>query len=229
MAFEKLFNELYAVVMLKYFWKSYADDFIKEESPDWVSKTLGLGMEVSQALLQQDGEAQKFIELYLGKRREEIPQSAMERYGEALYFYNGRLWALTLEEQGWESGYAKRTHYRFCRKLEKLNSNYTAYTNNGLYLFLHTDRPQVEEVAALAKQMQCVQQQQRQQFQLVFLDCVNRLYMIDFEKNSYCMNCVEIPEGARHYMQRQTQALRQISDWEKGTVFSHVEAQLEQL
>ena len=58
---------------------------------------------------------------------------------------------------------------------------------------------------------------------------MNRLYMIDFEKNSYCVNCVEIPEGARHYMQRQTQALRQISDWEKGTVFSHVEAQLEQL
>ena len=68
MAFEKLFNELYAVVMLKYFWKPYVADFIKEESPDWVSHTLDLGMEVSQALLQQDGEAQKFIELYLGKR-----------------------------------------------------------------------------------------------------------------------------------------------------------------
>jgi len=62
MTFEKYYNEIYAVVLLKYFWKDYADDFYKAESPDWVSPSLGLGMEVSQALLQQDGEAKKFID-----------------------------------------------------------------------------------------------------------------------------------------------------------------------
>ena len=210
MAFEKLFNELYAVVMLKYFWKPYVADFIKEESPDWVSHTLGLGMEVSQALLQQDGEAQKFIELYLGKRREEIPQSAMERY----------------EEQ---DGYARRAQYRFAKKLEKLNRNYTAYLYNGLYLFLHTDRPQPEEIAELAESMRLGQQQQQRQFRYVFLDCITRLYIADFEHNSCCVDSIEIPEGARRYMQKQTQVLRQASEWEKGTVFAEVEAQLEQI
>lgn len=227
MAFEKLFNELYAVVMLKYFWKPYVADFIKEESPDWVSHTLGLGMEVSQALLQQDGEAQKFIELYLGKRREEIPQSAMERYGEALYFYNERLWALRLPEE--QDGYARRAQYRFAKKLEKLNRNYTAYLYNGLYLFLHTDRPQPEEIAELAESMRLGQQQQQRQFRYVFLDCITRLYIADFEHNSCCVDSIEIPEGARRYMQRQTQVLRQASEWERGTAFAEVEAQLEQI
>lgn len=227
MAFEKLFNELYAVVMLKYFWKPYVADFIKEESPDWVSHTLGLGMEVSQALLQQDGEAQKFIELYLGKRREEIPQSAMERYGEALYFYNERLWALRLPEE--QDGYVRRAQYRFAKKLEKLNRNYTAYLYNGLYLFLHTDRPQPEEIAELAESMRLGQQQQQRQFRYVFLDCITRLYIADFEHNSCCVDSIEIPEGARRYMQRQTQVLRQASEWERGTVFAEVEAQLEQI
>ena len=228
MIFEKLFNEIYAAVMLKYFWECCAGDFIKAESPDWVSPALHFGMEVSQALLQQDGEAQKFIELYLGKTQAEIPSAALERYGQALYFYNGRLWALTLpEEQGWQAGYAYRTQYRFERKLEKLNSNYTAYTQNGLYLFLHTERPQAEEIDVLAEQMRRSQAHRKKQFQYVFLDCITQLYIVDFLEQQPCR--IEVPQGARVYMQRQAQVLRQASAWEKGTALATVEASLQRI
>ena len=113
--------------------------------------------------------------------------------------------------------------------MEKLNRNYTAYLYNGLYLFLHTDRPQPEEIAELAESMRLGQQQQQRQFRYVFLDCITRLYIADFEHNSCCVDSIEIPEGARRYMQRQTQVLRQASEWERGTVFAEVEAQLEQI
>ena len=98
MAYEKLLNEIYAVLSLKYLWRDYRPCFVKSESPDWVNENMGLGVEVSQALLPDDGQTASFIENYLGCRREEIPTSALERYGKRLHFYNGRFWAVLPEE-----------------------------------------------------------------------------------------------------------------------------------
>ena len=36
-AYEKLLNEIYAAVSLKYLWKEYQPHFVKSESPDWIS------------------------------------------------------------------------------------------------------------------------------------------------------------------------------------------------
>ena len=90
MAYEKLLNEIYAAVSLKYLWKDYKPSFVKSESPDWINATMNLGMEVSQALLPDDGQMESFIEKYLGMPKEQIPPSAKERYGDRLHFYNGR-------------------------------------------------------------------------------------------------------------------------------------------
>ena len=73
MAYEKLLNEIYAVVSLKYLWREYRPDFVKSESPDWINENMELGVEVSQALLPDDGQTESFIENYLGCRREELP------------------------------------------------------------------------------------------------------------------------------------------------------------
>ena len=70
-AYEKLLNEIYAVVSLKYLWKEYRPYFIKSESPDWINETMDLGLEVSQALLPGDGQEESFIEQYLGCLKEE--------------------------------------------------------------------------------------------------------------------------------------------------------------
>ncbi len=47
MVYEKLLNEIYAVVSLKFLWKEYQPTFIKSESPDWINETMNLGLEVS--------------------------------------------------------------------------------------------------------------------------------------------------------------------------------------
>lgn len=36
MVYEKLLNEIYAVVSLKYLWREYRPSFVKSESPDWI-------------------------------------------------------------------------------------------------------------------------------------------------------------------------------------------------
>ena len=48
-AYEKLLNEIYAAVSLKYLWKEYRPCFIKSESPDWINETMDFGLEVSRA------------------------------------------------------------------------------------------------------------------------------------------------------------------------------------
>ena len=46
MAYEKLLNEIYAAVSLKYLWKEYQPYFVKSESPDWINETMDFGLEV---------------------------------------------------------------------------------------------------------------------------------------------------------------------------------------
>ncbi len=73
MAYEKLLNEIYAAISLKYLWPEYKPWFIKSESPDWINETMDFGLEVSQALLPGDGQEGSFIEKYLGCLKEELP------------------------------------------------------------------------------------------------------------------------------------------------------------
>ena len=77
MAYEKLLNEIYAAVSLKYLWAEYKPVFIKSESPDWINETMDFGLEVSQALMPDDGKTESFIEQYLGCQKESLPQSAI--------------------------------------------------------------------------------------------------------------------------------------------------------
>ena len=116
MAYEKLLNEIYAAVSLKYLWKEYEPYFVKSESPDWINPNMDFGLEVSQALLPDDGQEESFIEKYLGCRKEELPSLAFDKYGERLNFYNGRFWAI-LPDNTVQQDYLSKAKYRFDRKL----------------------------------------------------------------------------------------------------------------
>ena len=94
LAYEKLLNEIYAAVSLKYLWKEQQPYFVKSESPDWINETMDFGLEVSQALLPYDGQEESVIEQYLGCRKEELPPQTFAKYGDRLNFYNGRFWAI---------------------------------------------------------------------------------------------------------------------------------------
>ena len=115
MAYEKLLNEIYAAVSLKYLWKEYQPYFIKSESPDWINENMDFGLEVSQALLPDDGQEESFIEQYLGCLKEELPPQAFEKYADRLNFYNGRFWAI-LPDPAVQQDYLSKAKYRFARK-----------------------------------------------------------------------------------------------------------------
>ena len=215
MAYEKLYNEIYAIVLLKYFWEDYRPGYIKWESPDWLNRKEQMGIEVSQALLPYDGQAENFLEHYLGRPKTEIPESAFAKYGDRLYFYNDRLWAL-LDDEKDPHDYKFKVVTRFSRKLDKLNGNYLPCGFCSLYLYAHA-QPSRQEIEELAVKIAVLQQNRPKRFRLTFLDCGNIVYLLDFSDNS--VREIPIPEKAQEFIAAETELLYQNVDWENGAVF----------
>lgn len=213
LAYEKLLNEIYAVVSLKYLWKEYRPYFVKSESPDWINETMDFGLEVSQALLPNDGQEEDFIERFLGCLKEELPPQAFEKYGERLNFYNGRFWAI-LPDCEMQQDYLFKAKYRFDRKLEKLNTNYTYKKYNGLYLFLHPTEENDIDVDALFSYMGTRQEKMEKRFDWVFLNCVKKIYACDY--SNHTMEKIILPKNAENFLNTEAEYLRYCQEWEDG-------------
>lgn len=215
MAYEKMLNEIYAAVSLKYLWKEYKPHFIKSESPDWINETMNFGLEVSQALLPHDGQEEDFIEKYLGCLKEELPEMAFEKYGDRLNFYNGRFWAI-LPDKEVKQDYLSKAKYRFDRKLEKLNTNYTHMKYNGLYLFLHPNDENDIDAGALFEYMGYTQKEKEHWFDWVFLNCVKKIYVCDYQKHT--IEPILLPKNAETFLNTESEYLRYSHEWKDGMV-----------
>ena len=191
MAYEKLLNEIYAAVSLKYLWKEYEPYFVKSESPDWINPNMDFGLEVSQALLPDDGQEESFIEKYLGCRKEELPSLAFDKY------------------------YLSKAKYRFDRKLEKLNANYIHKHYNGLYLFLHPTDENDIDAGALFEYMRYTQEKKKMRFDRVFLNCVKTIYVCNYENNT--IEPIVLPPNAENFLNTEAEYLRNCCDWKDGT------------
>ena len=219
MVYEKLLNEIYAVVSLKFLWKEYQPTFIKSESPDWINETMNLGLEVSQALLPDDGQTKNFIEQYLGCRREELPPAAFERYGERLNFYNDRFWAV-LPDDITNQDYLYKAKYRFDKKLEKLNTNYRQKRYNGLYLFLHPMDENTIDAKHLFEYMEQRQKECAQHFDWVFLNCRKIIYVCNFLDST--IESIILPPNAESFLHTEAEYLRYCGEWQDGTSLDEV-------
>lgn len=215
MAYEKLLNEIYAITALKYFWLGYRKGFIKWESPDWFHREADIGIEVSQALLPKDGQEENFIETYLGKHRKDIPEDAARRYGDRLYFYNDRLWAL-LDDGTSAISCEEKILTRFKSKLLKLNTNYHHCKTNALYLFAHEELTE-GEVREINEKLIATQKPAEYRFDLLFLDCKSTLYIADLNQNK--MEAILIPQKAQRFLDEKTEALRQSFANEPNTLY----------
>lgn len=215
MAYEKLYNEIYAITVLKYFWRGYKKGFIKWESPDWYNSRIDFGVEVSQALLPKDGQEESFLSNYLGKRKSQLPPNAFERFGSRLYFYNDRLWAL-LDDGTSEISYQEKIRTRFQSKLQKLNKNYRQCRTNSLYLFAHTELSE-EEAKEAAKELRAMQKDKLFRFDLVFLDCKTAVYVLNLKTAG--TETIPIPEKARIFLEEKTEKLRKTLSDKPGTPY----------
>ena len=216
--FEKLYNEIFAILSLKYFWRDYSDGYKKGESPDWYNTEGSVGIEVTQAIMQEDGEAQSVVNQYLGRKQEEIPQDILQRYVGRTYFYNDRLWAIMPEAGREETLTAcEKALYRFGKKLERLNTNYTEFCTNALYLYLHESSVTDEKTALFIRAAEEKQRTYAKKFDVVFLNCVNELRVADMKSGSW--ETVHIPQDALAFMRSMAEQLRHSMEWKDGAEF----------
>ena len=220
--FEKLYNEIFAMLSLKYFWRDYSDGYKKGESPDWYNSDDSVGIEVTQAIMQEDGEAQSVVNQYLGRQKAEIPEDILRRYEGRTYFYNDRLWAI-MPEAGKEENLTacEKALYRLGKKLERLNTNYTEFNTNALYLYLHESSIANEEVTRFIRSAEEKQKDCARKFDTVFLNCVNALRVVDMKNGRW--ETVHIPQDALVFMRSRTEQLRHGMEWQDGTEFSMME------
>ena len=174
---------------------------------------MDFGLEVSQALLPNDGQEKSFIEQYLGCLKEELPSHAFEKYGDRLNFYNGRFWAI-LPDQAVQQDYLSKAKYRFDRKLEKLNTNYVHKRYNGLYLYLHPTDENDIDAGALFEYMRYTQETKKKRFDRVFLNCVKTIYVCNYESNT--IKPIVLPQNAENFLNTEAEYLRYSRDWEDG-------------
>ena len=177
---------------------------------------MGLGLEVSQALLPEDGQAANVIEQYLGRPRCEIPEEVADRYEGRMHFYNERFWAI-LPKQGAEQDCPGKVRYRFERKLEKLNKNYQPARYNGLYLFVHPEEKREVDVPQLFSDMKRIQREAAKQFDWVFLNCGNVIYVCDFGQD--VVEDIALPGKAERFLNAEAERLRHQAQWQDGTAF----------
>jgi len=219
MRYEKLLNEIYAAVSLKYLWPQYKPGFVKSESPDWINESMDFGLEVSQALLPDDGQEKSFIEKYLGCLKEDLPGHAMEKYKGRLHFYNGRFWAI-LPDPEVQQDYLSKAKFRFDRKLERLNTNYKHKGCNGLYLFLHPLEENDIDAGQLFEYMRHRQEGQPVKFDWVFLNCRKKIYVCDYITNT--IELIDLPQNAEFFLNTEAEHLRYCNDWADGTSLDEV-------
>ena len=217
--FEKLYNEIFAILSLKYFWRDYSDGYIKGESPDWYNPETSVGIEITQAIMQEDGEAQSVVNQYLGRQKAEIPEDVLLRYSGRTYFYNDRLWAI-MPEAGKEERLTacEKALYRFNKKLERLNSNYTRFDTNGLYLYLHESNITDEDMRCFIQKVKEAQQSSERRFDIAFLNCVNTLRVANLKENSW--ETVHVPSDALAFMRNSAEQLRHGVEWKDGVSFT---------
>ncbi len=223
--FEKLYNEIFAILSLKYFWRDYCDGYAKGESPDWYNEKASVGIEITQAIMQEDGEAQSVVNQYLGRLKSEIPEDILLRYAGRTYFYNDRLWAIMPEEGAEDKLTAcEKAAYRFGKKLERLNSNYTGFDTNALYLYLHESDIGDAEIADFICRAEELQHSCGRKFDMVFLNCVNAMQVIDLHDGTW--ETVHIPADALAFMRTEAEQLRNSREWPNGTDFSSAKVKL---
>ena len=215
MAYEKLLNEIYAITVLKYFWEGYHEGYVKWESPDWFHVGDDIGIEVSQALMPRDGQEESFIETYLGRPKDEIPEEAKVRFGQRLYFYNNRLWAL-LDDGHSDISNEEKILTRFRAKLAKLNTNYRRCATNALYLFAHAEMDEIE-ARAIETVLISLEEAEERRFDLVFLDCKTKLFIMDL--NGDRLTAVPLPEKALAFLNEKAEAIRAVFPEGNGTPY----------
>lgn len=219
--YDKLYNEIYALLTMELLYTDFSHNFFKGESPDWQNRFDGIGFEVARAENSHLGYTANLINTYIGKHRDEIPEKVINNFCGSLSFKNEHLNSVS-DSLGLVDG---TRHIDFAidklkNKTRLLNQqHFTVFVRNYLFLYMtNTVLEQDIELFFIKSAQVCNNYSKR--FDEVMLFDNTFIHVIKpLERKSIT---VEIPDRNMSIWKRQARELHDLSSWDKGTPFIEI-------
>lgn len=219
--YDNIYHEIYALYAMNIAYPNFADDMVKSESPDWVDAENSIGLEVTRAESKHIGYTRYFVNQYLGKKEEEVPEEIRVQFRGDIIIEKGRIFSIC-DSKGLVDG---TRHIKFAiesceKKLARLNSrSFSLYESNELFLFLAFTIGSYD-VELFASNYYIAERSFAKKFSRIVLFDNNTLY--DFRPSSGTTEEHNFSEEELSILKRVSLFLRSKSDWRNGTKFSEI-------
>ena len=189
MKYNATYFEYYALLSLVWCYDNRLEPILncKAECPDWQSDELNIGIEVCQAISKQEGEKNFIInEIFSQKLSADEKLNLLRRrfpkHKNLLQKTENDVLYAELDMS------YEYTSYKIANaislKLSKLNSNYTQYDNNWLYIFTDFSLFTDDEINELSSRVSSKQKEFGFNFHKVFLNCLDKIYIFENDEIS---------------------------------------------
>lgn len=179
----KRYFEEYAKLSLAECYDRSLNRLIKSESPDFYSDELSIGLEVVEAITEEESEQMAVIDEYFGRGLD--GSYIKEEAGKRFPYIKGKIecidhTAIYAEHNGC---YDFKIHLMLLErsienKTEKLNSIYKVYNHNWLYVFTATPLFTQNDIEEFLRNYRS---DKKLQYNKVFVNCYDKIFII----NSY--------------------------------------------
>lgn len=193
------FFERYAILSLVRFYNSDLKVMLSEnenyEKPDFQSKDLGIGIEVTEAITTNQGEQRFIVNEYFGKGLDgvTIKEEAEKRFGKRIKgrikVHDGFTEYREFDGMVNTSRYLDMAAISILEKTVKLNSLYEVFNANWLYVFIHTSILNVDDIKERSTEWFS---DDKRNFDKIILNCIDKLFIVD---NASKISVVSIDES----------------------------------
>jgi len=186
--YDKYYYECYALLTLKYFWSGYKEGYENLDKPDLQNEDANVGIEVVQALSEDEGMYRSRIIKYFGNENyEEYIQDEIDRNNNSKSIYairDGHVYDCQDELAYDYKVHSKQILEKIQIKHEKLNrqeDEYKLFSTNGLYVYAENQMITINDITKLRPQIKQIAKRFVKKFNIVFINAVDKMYIIDGE------------------------------------------------
>lgn len=189
--YTKVYFEQYAKLSLALLYDKKYSALQKNERPDWQSKDLEIGLEVTQGISKYQGMVNAISQTY---GNDTPPEYIIESLQNDLAAHN-TFYDLSESEP---DNLCLHIRNAYIKKTKKLNNHYITYSSNQLYIFTF------QSMLVKADIQQCMRIDLAPydiNFDITFLNCQDKIYVCDFAA-CRIMDFVEIDHDTQLTLKR---------------------------
>ena len=214
--YDTTYDELYAIELLKGSFLSEVKEFIKSESPDWISGDGGIGIEVTRAQNPHEGKVWNAWNNNAGKEISKINKAERTVLEKHASYEDGKLKVCWIYEDA--DVPLRNMKEIFAKKLEKLNKNFKVCDSNRLFIFLDgtVNGGEIFETIML------LQEKQRESsffFDTIYILKDDRFYKYDMKFFEEKVEVIELSEEDMRNIKLRALEEKDRCEWKNGDVY----------